>query len=226
MKLSTDTLSLLNNFSTINANILFTEGNTIRTMTSTRNVFAQADITETIPTEFAIYDLKEFLSAVSLVDDADVAIDDSGNFVTIESDKQSITYYATDKENVTAPPAKGINMPTPEVTFTLTADQINSIRKAASVLGHANVSIVGSNGRIKLSVYDKKTSTSNKFELLIDPSNDCKEDFEFVLIIGDLKLFSGDYTVELSSKLITKFTNTVAPVTYWIAAEKSSTFGG
>lgn len=225
MKFSTETNSLLNNFAAINTNMLFKAGNKIRTMSEARNVFAEADITETIPTEFAIYDLKEFLSVVSLVENGELDVASDGSTVTVSNDIQNLTYFTTAIENVTAPPEKEIKMPTPEVTFVLSAEQINAIRKASSVLGHANVSIVGKNGKITLSVYDKNNSTSNKFDIVVDTANECTDAFEFVLIIGNLKLVPGDYNVELSSKLITKFTNTTSAVRYWIAAEKSSTFG-
>lgn len=225
MKLSNETISLLNNFSSINSNMLFKPGTKIATMADTRNLFAEADITEDFGQEFAIYDLKEFLSAIDLINDGDIEVDSSGNFVNVHNKQTSIVYYTTDKENITVPPAKGIKMPDPDVTFVLSPENVSAMRKAAGVLGHANVSIVGNAGVIKLSVYDKKESTSNRFDIVIDENNDCKESFEFVLIIGDLKIISGNYKVELSSKLITKFTNQDIPVCYWIAAEKTSTFG-
>ena len=49
--------------------------------------------------------------------------------------------------------------------------------------------------------------------------------FNFIINIGNLKILPGDYEVELSSKLITQFKNKEVNVTYWIALEKTSTFG-
>jgi len=43
--------------------------------------------------------------------------------------------------------------------------------------------------------------------------------------ISNLKLLDGDYDVQISSKLISKWINKSKPVTYYIALEKSSTFG-
>ena len=41
-----------------------------------------------------------------------------------------------------------------------------------------------------------------------------------------LKLFSGDYNVEITSKGISKFSQTSANLKYFIATESDSTFGG
>jgi hypothetical protein len=46
------------------------------------------------------------------------------------------------------------------------------------------------------------------------------------MVIGNLKMLPGDYTVSISSKLISHFKNANLPVEYWIALEKTSTFAG
>ncbi len=76
MKLSENTLEVLKNFASINQSILFTEGKELDTVSVQKNVLASATVTETFKSsngeDFAIYDLNEFLSTVSLFDDPDV----------------------------------------------------------------------------------------------------------------------------------------------------------
>ena len=43
--------------------------------------------------------------------------------------------------------------------------------------------------------------------------------------LDDLKIIPDDYEVSISSKLISQFANPKMNVKYWIALEKSSTFG-
>ena len=50
--------------------------------------------------------------------------------------------------------------------------------------------------------------------------------FNMVFKIENLKLFNGDYNVEITSKGISKFTHTSTPLQYFIATESDSTFGG
>ena len=66
MKLSNYTTSVLKNFSTINQNLVIKEGNTITTMSAMKNIVAKAEVEETFPQQIAIYDLNEFLGALSL----------------------------------------------------------------------------------------------------------------------------------------------------------------
>ena len=57
MKLSKNTIEVLKNFATINTNILVREGSTLSTISTGKNIFARADIEESFPQEFAVYDL-------------------------------------------------------------------------------------------------------------------------------------------------------------------------
>ena len=66
MKLSNQTINVLKNFSTINQNLVIKEGSDIATMSAMKNIVAKAKVEESFTKEFAIYDLNEFLSALSL----------------------------------------------------------------------------------------------------------------------------------------------------------------
>ena len=58
MKLSEKTLSILKNFSSINQSILFKKGNKLRSISVMKNILAEATVTEDLPKDFGIYDLK------------------------------------------------------------------------------------------------------------------------------------------------------------------------
>jgi len=61
MKLSTETLSVLKNFASINSGIEFKQGNIIRTMSSGKTVLAKATLKDDFPQDFCVYDLNQFL---------------------------------------------------------------------------------------------------------------------------------------------------------------------
>jgi hypothetical protein len=115
-------------------------------------------------------------------------------------------------------------MPDPEVGVNIEEDKLNQIRKAAAVLGHTELAITGNNGLIIASVLDTRDSTSNLFEVELDKDNSCKNEFNFVVSIPNLKLLPGDYFVSISSKLISNWTNSNYPVDYFIALEKNSSY--
>ena len=83
MNISTDTLSVLKNFSDINQNILVKPENTIQTISTMKNILAEAEVTEKFDSEFAIYDLPEFLRAVELFEKPALKFNGGSN-VTID----------------------------------------------------------------------------------------------------------------------------------------------
>ena len=68
MNISPETLDILRNFSTINSGLTVKEGNELKTVSAMKNIFARAIVTEDFDKEHSIYDLSEYLGAVSLFD--------------------------------------------------------------------------------------------------------------------------------------------------------------
>ena len=76
MYLSTETVALLKNFSTINQSILIKAGKKIRSMSVMKNILVEADIDEEFSRDVAIYDLNEFLATLSLFNNPDLDFQD------------------------------------------------------------------------------------------------------------------------------------------------------
>jgi len=118
MNLSSDTVSVLKNFSDINQNILVKPGNKVQTISTMKNILAEAEISEKFESEFAIYDLPEFLRSVELFDKPELKFNGGSNVQIADSNsKQAIKYFFADK-SVIVSPTKNITMPDKEVTFT------------------------------------------------------------------------------------------------------------
>ena len=225
MELSENTIQVLKNLSTINSNIMVQEGNILRSVTEARSVVARAEVSESFPQPFGIYDLNEFISVLTLVDTPNLQFKDDYVLIGDNSGRSKIKYFYSSEETLTTS-QKDIKMPSADVNFTLDNDTLNRVKKAASVLGHSEISITGNDGILTLAVVDTKNSTSNAYEIDIDGEFDKDAKFNFVIDNKNLtKILSGDYEVQISSKLITQFKNKQVNVTYWIALEKTSTYG-
>ena len=223
MQLNDETLAVLKNFASIQPNVVLNEGNVVKTIAEAKNVMAVATLGQTFDKSVGIYNLDEFLSVLGLVDDPDLAFHD--DFVTVQSGsgRSNVKYFYSDPSILTSP-AKDIPMPEAEVKFTLDEATLNKLRRAAGALGHEKMTITATDGGVMLTVVDNTDSTSNAFEIVVPGLVD-SEDFTFVMNIANLKLISGDYDVEVSSRLISRFTNQSADIQYFIALEKSSTYG-
>jgi len=222
VSISNDTLSVLRNFSSINPNVVLKPGQEVKTISEAKNILAVADITEDFPTEMGIYDLNEFLSVVNLVNDPQLNFGD--NHVDVVGGNSKVKYFFSDSSILTTP-QKDITMPDCEVTVSFTYDILSQIRKAASALGHSEMSISATEDGVNIKVFDSKDSSANIYNIQLANDAGYKEgQFEFVININNLKLLDGDYEVNISSKLISEWKNTTKPVRYYIALEKNSNY--
>jgi len=224
MELSSRTVEILRNFSTINPNIVVNGGNVLKTMSIAKNIVSRAEIEEDFPNTFGIYDLSEFLSVLSLVDRPSITFGD--NFCTVSdgSGLSSIKYFYSDPEMLSSP-KKDIVMPQCEVKFLLTNDTLSKIKRASSALGYENISIRPNGNSIEINVVDANDKTSNSYSILVEGEFPEGADFNFIMGVGNMKLLGGDYEVSVSTKLISHFKSTDSETQYFIALEKSSTYG-
>jgi hypothetical protein len=221
MKLSDNTLTILKNFAGINNSILVKEGNRLRTISVAKNILAEADISEEFPRDFAIYDLNQFLNGLSLHQDPDLDFKEE-SYLSIREGKRRVKYFFADPNVIIAPPEKEINLPSQDVCFQLDSASLEKLVKAAAVYQLPDLSAIGEAGVVKLVVRDKKNDTSNEYAIVVGETD---QEFTFNFKVENIKIIPGAYDVVVSSKLLSKFTNTKYNLTYYIALEPDSTFG-
>ena len=218
MKLSEQTVALLKNFSGINQNIQFKAGSKISTISAQKNILVSAEINESFPSDFAIYDLNKMLGVMSLFKDPDLDIGEKTMKIGGKVD-----YMFADSSMIVTPPEKELVFPEPEVKFTMTNVDFSQTIKAAAMLGLPHICVSGDGSTIRLEATDVNNSSSDEFKTEV---GNTAETFRMVFKIENLKLFTGDYDVEITSKGISKFTHTSTNLQYFIATESDSTFGG
>ena len=220
MKLSDKTLSLLKNFSTINQSILFKQGTKLRTISVMKNILAEATVSEEIPKDFGIYDLNQFLNGLSLHNSPELDFDND-NHVVIKEGKSRSKYFFADPQVIVTPPEKEMNLPSEDVTFDLSTEQLDKLLKAAAIYQLPDLAVVGANGVVKIVVRDKKNDTSNDFAITVGETD---KQFSFNFKVENIKILPGNYEVVVSSKLLSRFRSMNQDLTYFIALEPDSTF--
>ena len=221
MKLSDKTILLLKNFSSINQSILFKSGNKLRTMSVMKNILAEATITEEFPKDFGVYDLNQFLQGHSLHQSPELDFTND-EYVVIKEGKMRSKYFFADPSVIVSPPEKEISLPSEDVTFVITSQQLEKLKKAASVYQLPDISAIGEAGVVKVVARDKKNDTSNDFSIIVGETD---KQFVFNFKEENLKIIPGTYDVVVSSKLLSRFVNQNYDVVYYIALEPDSTFG-
>jgi len=223
MKLSTETINLLKNFSNINSGIVFRPGNTIKTISTNKNILAEATIKETIPCEFGVYDLSKFINVLSLYkEEVDVEFKELSAIISGMSGRSNVDYRFCAAKMINAAPEKPVAMPESEINFELTQSDFDWIIRTASVLGSPNIAVVSDGSKIELMTYDASNDSESTNTLNVGEGTGDK--FKMIFKTEALKLIPGTYEVKISSKGVSHFKNKDIPIQYWITIESGSTF--
>lgn len=218
MKLSKDTLAVFKNFSGINTNLTLKTGNKLTTISSGKNIIAEAVVAESFPSDFGIYDLNEFLGAMSLFTDPDMEFHDK--YVTIKEGKNGVKYYGAAANVLTSVPTIK-QFPTADIEFDLEGAMLNQIQRVASILKVNDFSVIGDGNVITVSVGDKTNPTGNSYNSEIGTTD---KTFKVNFKVENLKLLNTDYRVAIGGKKISRFKAASHPLTYYLAIELDSTF--
>ena len=222
MKLSDTTISVLKNYSSINQNLKIGAGNNLVTMSAMKNIVAQSKVEETFQKDVAIYDLNEFLAAMSLFDSPELDFEDEYLMMGNEGRTSSLKYWYSDPSVVTSP-SKMITMLSEDVKLTLTSEDIEKLKRAASVVQAPDMVLEKTDAGVSLMVCDKKNTTANNYAIDVDCNSNAKS-FKFYFKVENMKLLPGTYDITISSKNISNFKNSNKNVEYWIALEPESTY--
>ena len=224
MKISNKTLSLLQSFAQISSNLLVKPGKKLATRNAVNSIQARAVVDETFPQQFAIYDLNQLLSLISVSQNPDIEFGDKS--LTIRSENGGeIEYFYADESLITAP---NENAPTLEdiYTFKMTGNDIQTIIKTASIVSATMLNIVSEKGKVTLSINDPKNSTSHSYK---KPLGDADVSFNVKMAIDSFKVVPDEYNVRVAHAvaktgkvLVFFFEATGSDLTYLIAADSSS----
>ena len=222
MKMSKETIALIKNFSQINSNLIIKPGNRLATMTTAKNIIAEATVSETFEHTFGIYDLHEFLGTLSLFNDPDLSFTDKVITITeTSSNKNSLKYYGANVETlIDVPTLKAF--PTPDVEFDISSQTLQHLLRVASVLKVSDISVIGDGKVVSLQVGDKKNQTANTFSTELGITDQV---FRLNYKVENLRMIPDSYKVSIGNKKNSRFKAVNQDLTYYVALEVDSTFG-
>ncbi len=215
MKIDNSTITVLKNFAKINQSILVNEGNVLRTISPTKTIMAKATVQTKFDTKFAIYNLDRFISTLSLFEDPELEFTDK--FVTISSNKKSVNYVYCDENVIIKPPEKDISLPSVDVEFKLTNDDLKDCERALNVLGLPEIVVKGDGTSIYLGAQDTKNPTGDSHWIEIGSTD---KNFLAVFKSDNIKIIPDTYQVSICSKGISHFRGSICD--YFIAVEAGS----
>jgi len=222
MKLSSETLTVLQNFAKLNSGIQFKTGNKIKTISTGKNVLAEATLKDSFPQDFCVYDLNKFLTIHSIGKDTDIDFDDIN--IIFNFGRNKTKYRKTEKESILIPPDKELTLPSVDITFSLSKEDFDSIMKITNVLQSPNLVVESEGDAINLTSCDVKDSSADTNTIQVADGTGQK--FKMVFLTENLRMIPGAYDVQISSKGLSLFKNKNQDIQYYVATEaKYSKFG-
>jgi hypothetical protein len=227
MKLSKQTFAILKSMAGINSNIHVLPGNELVCVNAGKSIMFNAKVEENFPTEFAIWDLSQFLGTYSLFNDP--TVDFGKTSLRIESGRQSCEYNYADPRLVEGcrPPSK-LNLPEIKVTFDLSQQEINDILRASAVMQLPDIMFTNEENKVKVVVFDKeKANSTNKYEIEVTPSDmESSASFKIYMKADLLKVLPGDYEFNLCEKLAILLKHKDIDANYTLAVTNDSVYNG
>lgn len=192
-------LKLLKTFSAINNGVVLKEGKPITTMSAGKSVLAVHHTPS--PYDFAIYDLGQFLSMMSLTSESrDVEID--GRVMNIKDGKTKMKFYGSAESTIVTPPDDLSPLTDADYTneITVTQDEFKQLMNAAAVMNAKYLRFVcdGSEVTIKTeSDYDEANSYEASFQTENGSVVEAKLDRSTVKVPTD-----SSYTISIGQKAV------------------------
>lgn len=227
IKISPDTISVLENFASINKSVFLRPGNELRTISLGSTTAAVARIKEDFPHEVPLHDIMNFLSAMKLFSDPSIELhEDQRHMIITEADgKASVMFNYSAAELIKRPKDGRPRIQGTTLTFRLTEQQNSNLVKATSVFKKPEWAVISDGKSIKVTTFNSKEPNSSNYSIQVDGEPNgikCSMVFSF----ENIRLMSGNYDVIITESMA-QFTNTdVAALggelLYWIGIEATS----
>jgi hypothetical protein len=217
MKISTDTIKLLQNFASVNNNLRIRPGKELMTISPQKNIFAKATVNETFPKDFCVYDLNSLLSLLTLMEDQDIDFGETS--LKISKDGGEFEFFYADESVIIAPEAGKSIAVDNHYSFKMSSTDVLMLNKAAAIVGAKFISVVSKGGKTTLSVGDPKTASSNSYKRTLESS---EHEFNCRLAVENFKVVPDAYNVTISKKKFFHFKHDTKALEYWLAMEPDS----
>ena len=214
MKISKQTLAVLNNLSSLNTDFVFKEGKSQSSITSLKNRMVEVEFDETFPREFGVYDLKKFVKCISNFEDPDLIFNE--NFVRISDKNNEAIFSYTDKALLTHA-NKSINFPEPVAELSLDKESLKRLIKYSKLMEFEYLVIESDGFQAVARVQKGPNAFDNTFQVNLALTD---QKFKVAFTITGLELIEDDYLISISDKGVCRFKSKNSKLSYFLSTEK------
>lgn len=216
MKIDPFTISVLENFASINQSLFIKEGNVLETMSVSKTIKAVAQTETKFPINCGFYNLWKFISVLHLYDDPDVLFGEQS--VIVSSGSSSTQIFYSEDGLVDKVSEKHVVFPDPLVKTFLSSTVLKDINKARKLFRFEDIFLVGDGTELFIETADASGASYDRHVIKLGQTDQI---FQAIFKANNLALLPDDYEVELTNR-VSKFTS--SRLTYYIALEEKSQF--
>jgi hypothetical protein len=172
----------------------FLEGNKIKISSPNRDVIALAEIEESFPRDFGVYDLSEFVNVLNMFEDSDVVVEEQKLVISNDHASVDIMLASSEVLNMRDFLQKKISLPKDAIELKVSETQFNTALKVAKILNLPQVGFLGEKGKLYLTAIDAENTNGKKFKYEIGTTNGS----HIILFnTGLLNFIPNDYSVRI-----------------------------
>jgi hypothetical protein len=199
MKLSKNTISILQNFSNLNQSIKIAPGSILTTRNLRGTVQARAEIDETFPETVPIYDLSKFITALNIMNSPSLTFHKNKMILTDDNGRKMNYYYSEESLIREVPSA----FPSSDVVleFEWTSEQIATLNKVAATIGATTLTMTTDDkNAIVALVHDPKTPNTNTYTIPIASTSSVSfSKLNLSVSIENIRPLLTQYTVSIAN---------------------------
>jgi len=223
MKLSENTLKIMNAINLINSGSsvsggAFRKGNIIKARRyKAKTPIMIANIKEEFDRDFAIYDLKKFLSCINMLEDPEILLNNDNILIKEGRQKFKIRYC---NERLLEDPNffdKEIKMPPELFSFDLSIEDFKTLKSASARMATPEFAFISDNGNVILTTYNTKDKNTDGFEIEIGESS---ENFNIIISLDCLNFLPDSYNITLTKPGLIRWQS--ENITYYITMNDKS----
>lgn len=225
VRLSKETIDKLKSLYAINQTLKIVENsNEIRTVNEFKTCACITQIAETLPRTFCIYDLREFISVLNIIENP-VLDFTNDKFVVVKSEdgRQKLRYMDGAESLINSYFDRDFKLQSEDISVSVTAAQLKAVMSAALTLKLEYVGFKADGESIYLSAFDRNNGSgddTNGFSIEVGESTDT---FDMFYKTEAFTILDGDAQFEISASRVSKILN--ADKTFWMTLDADSTFG-
>ena len=226
MKLSKQTIEILENISSLNKQFLFRKGSSLKSCTQNKSLAVEAKVEEIFPSQVGVFDLSKILSCLKTFNDSELFFNE--NCVKVANDHSEAAFglagedqLLTIKKDIVFNPS-GINF---DLSWSLIQEVIKYSHLMRTKVANTStwtfdtLSIIGTGDFIVAQVQHSKQIDDETLKINIVQDS---RKFKFNLPIQLLNLVEDDYLMEASKSMVIRVSGKTKPITYYLASNDFS----